>query len=265
MSYRDWPRPSAALIALAVVAVLAIPAASADARFGDRVLRQGDSGRHVRVLQRWLTLTGFRTRVDGEFGRRTKITLRRYERAQDHRVDGVLSRVQARGLRRRAIQARVARASAAPPEPAATPAVAFTDGPEAVIGPDGRTALVPASAPPEVRDAIAAANRIVDKPYRYGGGHGSIEDSGYDCSGTVSYALHGAGLLRVPRDSSGLMSFGSRGKGKWMTIYANPGHTYIVIAGLRLDTSGRGEEGPRWRREPRSSGGRYAVRHPKGL
>ena len=102
-------------------------------------------------------------------------------------------------------------------QPAPPPPVATTDGPEAVLGPDGK-ALVPVSAPPQVRDAIVAANRIVDKPYRYGGGHGSFEDDGYDCSGTVSYALHGAGLLRRARDSSGLRTFGKRGRGTWMTI-----------------------------------------------
>ncbi len=258
MSHRTRSRFGATTIAVGA-ALLLTPSAAAEARFGDRVLRQGDSGRHVRVLQRWLTLTGFETAVDGSFGRRTKITLRRYERHHEHRVDGVLSRVQARGLRKRAIRARAAMAS----QPAPPPTVATTDGPEAVLGPDGK-ALVPVSAPPQVRDAIVAANRIVDKPYRYGGGHGSFEDDGYDCSGTVSYALHGAGLLRRARDSSGLRTFGKRGRGTWMTIYAHGGHAYIVIAGLRLDTSGTGGEGPRWQSTSRSSRG-YTVRHPAGL
>lgn len=246
-------------------ALLATPVAGAEAAFGDRVLRQGSSGKHVRVLQRWLSLTGFQTRIDGQFGRRTKIALRRYEREHDMRVDGVLSRIQARGLRRRAIIARAAVPSGGPvPAPAVAAPGAVAPGPDAVIGPDGRTALPPAGAPQQVVDAIAAANRIVDKPYRYGGGHGSFEDSGYDCSGTVSYALRGAGLLRAPRDSSGLTTFGRSGAGRWITIYANSGHTYVVIAGLRLDTSGRGEDGPRWRPEKRSAGG-YVVRHPAGL
>ena len=239
-----------------------MPGASAEAAFGDRVLREGDRGRHVRVLQRWLTLTGFETRVDGQFGRRTKVTLRRYERANEMRVDGVLSRVQARGLRRRAIAARAA-ASAGGPEPAAA-AQGVAPGDAAVLAADGRTALAPASAPPQVHKAIAAANRIVGKPYRYGGGHGSFEDSGYDCSGTVSYALHGAGLLDAPRDSSGLKTFGRSGAGRWITVYANSRHTYVVIAGLRLDTSGTGGVGPRWQAARRSSSG-YVVRHPPEL
>ena len=135
---------------------------------------------------------------------------------------------------------------------------------EAAMNADRRTAVAPAGAPPEVVDAIAAANRITRKPYKWGGGHGRWRDSGYDCSGTVSYVLHAAGLLDTSRDSSGFMSYGDRGKGDWITVYAHGGHAYMVIAGLRFDTSGRGEEGPRWRLEPRSGRG-YVERHPAGL
>jgi hypothetical protein len=115
-----------------------------------------------------------------------------------------------------------------------------------------------------VQQAVAAANRITDKPYRYGGGHGRFRDSAYDCSGAVSYVLHGSGLLRRSRDSSGLMSWRRRGPGRWITVYANHGHAYMVIAGLRFDTSGRGERGPRWRTEARSPR-RYVARHAGGL
>jgi hypothetical protein len=134
----------------------------------------------------------------------------------------------------------------------------------AVLGPDGRTAIAPTDAPPEVREAIAAANRIVGRPYRYGGGHGRWEDGGYDCSGTVSYALHGAGMLDAALDSGSFMRWGERGKGRWITVYANAGHAYAVIAGLRLDTSGPGERGPRWRPQPRSTRG-FVARHPSGF
>jgi hypothetical protein len=129
---------------------------------------------------------------------------------------------------------------------------------------DRRTAIAPLGAPEEVIRAVAAANRITRKPYKYGGGHGRWRDSGYDCSGTVSYVLHAAGLLKRARDSSGLMSYGKRGAGEWITVYAHGGHAYMVIAGLRFDTSGRGERGPRWRLEPRSARG-YVKRHPAGL
>jgi len=135
---------------------------------------------------------------------------------------------------------------------------------EIAMAPDKRTAVAPAGAPPEVVKAVAAANAITRKPYKWGGGHGRWRDSGYDCSGTVSYVLHAAGLLKVARDSSGLMSYGERGKGKWITIYTHGGHAYMVIAGLRFDTSGRGEDGPRWRLEPRS-GRAFVKRHPVGL
>jgi cell wall-associated NlpC family hydrolase len=119
-------------------------------------------------------------------------------------------------------------------------------------------------APIEVQKAIWAANEITKKPYIYGGGHRSFKSRGYDCSGTVSYALHGAGLLASPLDSSSFMKWGAAGKGDWITIYTNPGHAYAYIAGLRLDTSGPGESGPRWRVAKRSNKG-FRVRHPAGF
>ena len=97
-----------------------------------------------------------------------------------------------------------------------------------------------------VQRVISAANAIASKPYRYGGGHGSFTDSGYDCSGSVSYALHGGGLLSSPLDSSGLMSWGRPGPGRHITVYAHPGHAYMVIDGRRFDTSARFETGSRW-------------------
>lgn len=144
------------------------------------------------------------------------------------------------------------------PPPAAAPVAT------AAMNADRRTAVAPAGAPEEVVAAIDAANRLTRKPYKWGGGHGRWSDSGYDCSGTVSYVLHAAGLLERARDSTGLMSYGYRGKGDWITVYAHGGHAYMVIAGLRFDTSGRGEEGPRWRLEPTGARG-YAKRHPSRL
>jgi hypothetical protein len=133
---------------------------------------------------------------------------------------------------------------------------------------DGRAAA-PAAAPDAVKQAIWAANEIIDRPYRYGGGHArGFVDRGYDCSGTVSYALHGADLLEDPLDSSGFMRWETAGTGDWITVYSNPGHAYVVIAGLRLDTSSagdpRGDRGPRWRPMLRSSRG-FKARHPAGL
>ena len=110
---------------------------------------------------------------------------------------------------------------------------------------------------------VAAANRIATKPYKYGGGHGRWNDSGYDCSGSVSYALHGGGLLSSALDSSGFMRWGAPGKGRHITIYASPSHAYMVINGRRYDTTGRSETGTRWQPDMRSSAG-YVVRHPPG-
>ena len=142
-------------------------------------------------------------------------------------------------------------------------------GPKNATVRDGK-AIPPANAPKMVRQIMAAANRIVEKPYRYGGGHGSFEDSAYDCSGTVSYALHGAGLLDSPLDSSGLMHWAKGGTGKWVTVYANSGHAFMVVAGLRLDTGYRDDygrkhgakpgSGPRWGK-PRPTSG-FVARHP---
>lgn len=125
-------------------------------------------------------------------------------------------------------------------------------------------AIAPAGAPAPVKAAIAAANSIAHTPYIWGGGHGSFESPGYDCSGAVSYALHGAGLLSSPLDSTGLTFWGEPGEGGWITVYAHGGHAYIVIAGLRFDTSGTGGSGPRWHEDMRSPAG-FIPRHPAGL
>ena len=130
-------------------------------------------------------------------------------------------------------------------------------------------AYAPEQAPDAVKQAIWAANSIVGLPYRLGGGHRlAFTDSAYDCSGTVSFALHGASLLARPRDSSSFLRFGQAGKGAWITVYTNPSHAFAVIAGLRLDTSAAGDpsglSGPRWRPNLRSTRG-YRARHPVGL
>ncbi|MET0824057.1 MAG: hypothetical protein ABWY79_06840 [Solirubrobacterales bacterium] len=143
--------------------------------------------------------------------------------------------------------------------PALAEDVAPPSGSQATLNSDG-TATAPADAPAAVKDAIAAANAISDTPYVYGGGHGSFESSGYDCSGAVSFALHGGGLLSSPLDSTGFMTWGESGPGNWITVYSNPGHAYVVIAGLRFDTSGGA--GPRWQ-GPRDPAG-FVATHPPG-
>ncbi len=123
-------------------------------------------------------------------------------------------------------------------------------------------ASAPASAPQAVKDAIAAANSIAMTPYIWGGGHGSFESSGYDCSGAVSFALHGGGFLESPLDSTGLETWGEAGAGKWITVYANAGHAWMVIAGIAFDTVGG--PGPRWHDPWVDSPEGFIVRHPPG-
>lgn len=170
---------------------------------------------------------------------------------------------------------------AAAPAPAPGKPGAYTGptvaGTKAKLLRDG-TAAAPAAAPPQVQQAVWAANTLQQKPYVYGGGHASFKANGYDCSGTVSFALNAAGLLKSPLDSGSFMRWGESGKGSWITVYTHSGHAYVVIAGLRLDTSsagvtGRGgrrwarsatERGPRWRPTGRPSAG-FTLRHPAGL
>jgi hypothetical protein len=146
------------------------------------------------------------------------------------------------------------------PAPAGTAAIRNADG----------SATAPAGAPKQVRKAINAANRIRTRPYIWGGGHRSFKSRGYDCSGAVSYVLHAAGLLRRPMTSGTLGSrWGAPGMGQWITVYGNASHAYMVVAGLRFDTSQAGDSlsqgsGPRWRSTLRTSGG-YSARFSPGL
>jgi hypothetical protein len=151
------------------------------------------------------------------------------------------------------------------PDPSLQPVV---PGTVARLQPNG-LAAAPLDAPPEVQNAIWAANKIIGLPYVYGGGHNlRFMGRGYDCSGTVSFALHGASLLHAPLDSGSFMRWGLAGKGDWFTVYTNPGHAFAVIAGLRLDTSPAGDpsglRGPRWRPVLRSTSG-FRARHPLGF
>jgi cell wall-associated NlpC family hydrolase len=242
-----------AFLALGSATVPVADAAAAKRSFGERVLKQGMRGRDVRVLQDFLTRTGLRTTVDGQFGRATAGRVRSWERRAERRVDGKVSRPDARVLRA-TVEASSVPAPAAPPAPPVD---------KAVVGPDG-LAIAPASAPPLVQAIIAAGNKIATKPYKYGGGHGRWEDSGYDCSGSLSYAFHGAGMLDTALDSTGFMSWGDAGPGRRITVYANSGHAFMVVDGRRYDTSALSGGGTRWTSEPRSTAG-FVARHPSGL
>ncbi len=206
-------------------------------RSGGRRSGRSAPKRSVKLLQRKLGIG-----ADGVFGPATARAVRRFQRGHGLTADGVVG-------------------------PATWSALGLGGSHPVLkrvrLGGGGSS---PSGLPIAVVRAISAANRIARKPYRYGGGHGSFNDSGYDCSGSISYVLHGAGLLSRTRDSSGFMRWGSAGAGRYITIYANPGHAYMTIRtrrGVRrYDTSGM-DDGSRWDGEARSSSG-YLVRHPVG-
>jgi peptidoglycan hydrolase-like protein with peptidoglycan-binding domain len=239
-----------------VVKSKAVASTGGSQHLGDRVLKQGMSGHDVRVLQGYLTIAGFPTTVDGQFGPTTKRNVIAFQQGHNFTPNGIVTHAVEQQLR-----AVVAAQQLTAPVG------------KARINPNG-TATAPADAPSVVKAVIASANRIIGKPYIYAGGHGTWEDSGYDCSGAVSYALHGAHLLASPEDSTELESYGSPGRGRWITIYADSSHTWVVVAGRAFDTADFGGpnipigSGPRWRSNPTGNlgdGGNYIMRHPSGL
>jgi peptidoglycan hydrolase-like protein with peptidoglycan-binding domain len=245
-------------------------------RLGMRRLRYGMVGHDVAILQRLLTAVGHHIPDDGTFGSRTLKAVREFENETNRKVDGVVTSKDAGALGRAGLALRASQQTlttpaatapaatppAAPAAPAAPPAVATVPGSQAQIV--NGLAVAPADAPQAVKDVIAAGNRIATKPYIYGGGHQSFDAAGYDCSGSVSYALHGGGLLDVPKSSYDFYDWGDAGPGQWITVYANDGHAYMIVAGLRFDTTARRANGNRWTTEIRSPAG-YDVRHPTGL
>jgi peptidoglycan hydrolase-like protein with peptidoglycan-binding domain len=227
---------------------------------GRRTLRLGLRGKDVKQMQRALTAAGYRTTADGQFGPDTRVSVMRYQRATGLRANGVLSRSEALTLKT-ATQTATATTSAT------------TANGSATIASDGELEL-PAGAPTAVQEIVAAANSIIDTNYEWGGGHASFQSSGYDCSGAVSFALHGGDLLSSPEDSTGLETYGQPGKGTWVTVYSDPSHAFLVVDGRAFDTADYGGPnipagtGPRWRSNPTGNladGGDYVVRHPAGL
>ena len=194
--------------------------------------RQGGGG--VRALQRMLGLT-----ADGVFGPQTEAAVRRFQRRHGLVADGVVGPMTRRAL-------------------------GMGEGETLKRRGDGGGGGNVVAGPGALGRLISGANRIAEMPYKYGGGHRTFNDTGYDCSGSVSYALHAAGLLKSPLDSSGFMSYGEPGPGRHVTIYANSGHAFMVVNGRRYDTSALRETGSRWTSEPRSTSG-FVARHPPGL
>ncbi len=237
---------------------------------GERIpLQRGMSGPDVSELQQFLITAGQKVKVDGNFGSSTYHAERSFEKKTGLTIDGIVDAEDIDALR----------GDVAPDDTTGSTGTTVstgdgtdtTDAPaplapgdKATIGSDG-LAIAPADAPAAVQDIITAGNAIAFTPYRFGGGHGHFKDTAYDCSGSVSYALHGGDLLDTTMDSTSLESWGSSGPGQWVTVYANSGHAYMVVAGLRFDTSGAtAHHGDRWQKATRSGAG-YVVRHPAGL
>jgi peptidoglycan hydrolase-like protein with peptidoglycan-binding domain len=239
---------------------------------GNRVVKPGMHGHDIRVLQAYLTVDGYPTTVDGDYGPSTESSVVSWQSANDVADNGVFTYADSRMLREDVAKVESSPKSVTDPT---TTTPTTTPGATATIDSDGN-ATAPAGAPAVVQEMIAAANSIDTKPYIYAGGHATWNAPGYDCSGSVSFVLHAAGLLSSSEDSTGLESFGSPGKGQWVTIYANAGHTWIVIAGLAFDTAHWGPTtpagtGPRWLIKADATAnlddgtGGYTVRHPDGL
>jgi peptidoglycan hydrolase-like protein with peptidoglycan-binding domain len=273
----------APLVALTAAAFITAPAADA------KPLKKGSHGARVKVLQRDLGLSP----ADGVFGPGTYKAVRRFQRKRGLTVDGIVGTVtwrlvhqsrartssassgagrssSGRGASVKLLQRKLGIAADGVFGPGTASAVktfqrAHGLTADGVVGPGTWRALgVAGGHVVLLRRAVAAGNRIQFKPYIYGGGHGSFRAAGYDCSGSVSYVLHGMGRLSRPMDSGELMSYGKPGRGRFVTIYANPGHAFMVINGRRYDTSLRSASGSRWGPGMRSTAG-YVARHPAGL
>ena len=280
----------AAIAALAVASLLLAPGAAQAAK----PLKRGSEGARVVQVQRWLGID-----ADGIFGSGTRRAVKRFQRRHGLAADGIVGPVPWNALRRAGarktssgggqrsavvlLQRELGIGADGVFGPATQAAVKrfqrrhglTADG---IVGPatwsalghPGRSVILKRRGGGSrggggvVARVIRAANRIQSKPYKYGGGHGRWNDSGYDCSGSVSYALHGGGLLSSALTSSGFMRWGAPGKGRRITIYASPSHVYMVVDGRRFDTTGRDETGSRWQASDRSTAG-YVVRHPPGL
>jgi peptidoglycan hydrolase-like protein with peptidoglycan-binding domain len=279
-------RLAAAAAVCGVAAFAAVPAeAFSGYRLGSRTLQAGMAGHDVMWLQIDLTKVGFPTRVTSNFNSLTKRSVRSFQQKYGLNADGVFGSGTYHelllALNHKAIPADQAapatNAPAASAQKQELPAedsggAGFVPPPsdapvqQATLNSQG-LAVAPSGAPEVIQQVIAAANQIAFKPYIYGGGHASFNSSGYDCSGSVSFALHGGGLLASPLDSTEFESYGQPGVGRWITIWANAGHAFMNVAGLWFDTAAQSSSNnnDRWsttRISPTGQG--WTIVHPTG-
>ncbi len=284
MSYPKWigRRLATAALACALAAGVTAPAqAFTGPRLGSRTLHVGSAGHDVMWLQIDLTKLGFPTRVTAQFNRATRIGLVSFQKAYGMPADGVFGPSSYHELllalnhrvvpgdgasqassRKQVVPADDSGGAGFVPAPSSAPVQ------DATLNAQG-LAVAPAGAPAVIQEILNAGNQIAFRPYVYGGGHnGWGPQPGYDCSGSVSFALHGGGLLHSPLDSTELESYGAPGPGRWITIWADGGHTFMEVAGLFFDTVNqqRSNNNDRWstKMDPWESSQSWTVVHPVG-
>jgi peptidoglycan hydrolase-like protein with peptidoglycan-binding domain len=252
--------------AVAATSVLLALPASAQAGLGDRVLKLGTRGTDVRALQGYLDAAGYTLQQTGRYNRATRAKVQAFQNDRGLRATGVVTARVARMIRI---------AATAPPgyggtmfDPNPVPSGPVPDDLQIVPGDRAKllrdgTAAAPANAPDEVKRIIASANEIAKLPYKWGGGHARWQDTGYDCTGSTTYAFRTT-FRRGRYPTFGYSRWGLPGQGRWITVYASSYHVYAVIAGLRYDTSGLRVAGSRWTTQARSSSG-FVARHPAGF
>jgi peptidoglycan hydrolase-like protein with peptidoglycan-binding domain len=255
------------LAAACLVAGLTAPAA-AEAKLGDRVLKLGYRGSDVRALQGYLDAVGYRVRENGRFDAQTRASVRWFQTDVGLSPTGVVTGRVASALVRTATATPGTGGGTMFQRPAAHPAGPTPAGLTVVPGNRAKVmsnglAAAPANAPAEVKAIIASGNEIAKLPYKWGGGHGSWTDTGYDCTGSTTYAFRTT-FRRGPAPTFGYSNWGVAGPGQWITTYASSYHVYLIVAGLRFDTSGLHEAGSRWTATTRSSSG-FVPRHPAGF
>jgi cell wall-associated NlpC family hydrolase len=257
----------ALLAAVALGASLGAPAV-AQARLGDRVLEFGQRGADVRALQGYLDAAGYTLAETGRFDAATRIRVRWFQSDAGMSPTGVVTPQVARAIVRTATAPPGTAGGTAYQRPVSQPTGPTPAGLSTVPGSRARVlsnglAAAPANAPAEVKAIIASGNQIARLPYKWGGGHGSWRDTGYDCSGSTTYAFRTT-FRRGPYPTFGYDNWGLAGPGQWITVYASSYHVFLVVAGLRFDTSGLHEHGSRWTATSRSTSG-FRARHPAGF